>query len=393
MRAIVTEDEETVFDGATILAKAGEIGQLLRQHAAEVETARRLTEPVIDALRSTGVFRMAMPTMWGGPELDACRQIEIIEMLSRADASAGWCAMIGSDGGYYSGYLEDGAARSLYPDLDAVTAGWISPAGTLEVCDGGYRLSGRWSFGSGATHADVIVGGARVTENGSPRTTADGTPEWRIAMLPAADWQVLDTWNPTGLAGSGSHDYSISDTFVPAEYTWFLGERHRAGPLYAWRGMFVTNFVGVPLGVALDACDTATAILAGKLVRPEMTPAADEPRVRAGIARARALVGSARSYAYDTAGALWVTLEAGDEPSFAQRAELAGCYVHTLSACREAVQLLVDTVGTAAIQKSCPLERQLRDLTTLAQHVMGQVRMWEWAGGLYFGRSPSMPVL
>jgi alkylation response protein AidB-like acyl-CoA dehydrogenase len=186
---------------------------------------------------------------------------------------------------------------------------------------------------------------------------------------------------------------TIADTFVPAENTWFPGERHRAGSLYAWPGMFVTNFVGVPLGVALDACDTATAILVGKLVRPEMTPAADEPRVRAGIARARALVGSARSYAYDTAGALWATLEAGDEPSFAQRAELAGCYVHTLSACREAVQLLVDTVGTAAIQKSCPLERQLRDLTTLAQHVMGQARMWESAGGLYFGRSPSMPVL
>ena len=384
---------ESVLDGATILAKAREIGPLLREHAAETEAARRLTKPVIAALRSTGVFRMAMPKAWGGPELDICSQIEIIEVLSRADASAGWCAMIGSDSGYYSAYLDDAAARSLYPDLDAVTAGWLAPAGSLEVCDGGYRLSGRWSFGSGVTHADVIMGGARVTENGFPRTTADGAPEWRIAMLPADQWQVLDTWNPIGLAASGSHDYTITDAFVPAENTWVPGQRYRPETLYAWRGMFVAKLLGVPLGVALEACDRATSILSAKVLMPEMIPAKDDARVRVGIARARAMVGSVRSYVYDTVGTFWASLEAGKEPSFEQRAQLAGCLVHTFSTCRDAVQLLVDTVGTAAIQKTCPLERQLRDLNATSQHVLGKARMWEWAGGLYFGQAPPNPVL
>lgn len=390
---MIKENAEELLDGGTILAKASEIGPLLREYASEGEAGRRLATPVIDALRSTGVFRMAMPKVWGGPELDICSQIEIIEVLSRADASAGWCAMIGSDSGYYSGYLDDATARSLYPDLDAVTAGWIAPAGTLEVCDGGYRLSGRWSFGSGSTHADVIVGGAQVTENGSPRSTVDGAPERRIAALPAAQWQVLDTWNPTGLAGSGSHDYTITDTFVPAENTWVHGQTHRSGTLYAWRGMFVVNLVGVPIGVALEACDVATSILAAKIAMPEMIPAKHEPRVRVGIARARAMVGAARSYVYDTVGTFWSTLEAGDEPSFEQRAQLAGCFVHTTSTCRNAVQLLVDTVGTAAIQKTCPLERQLRDLNVMVQHIMGQMRMWEWSGELYFGQTPLFPVL
>jgi len=390
---VTKADSRLASDGGAIRAKVGEIGPLLRESASEVEAARRLTAPVVDALRSTGVFRMSMPEAWGGPELDICTQIEIIETLSRADASVGWCAMIGSDSGYFSGYLDETTARSLYPDLDAVTAGWVVPAGTLEVCDGGYRLSGRWSFGSGSTHADVILGGAHVTENGSPRMSADGAPEQRIAMLPAAQWQVLDTWNPSGLAGSGSHDYTIADTFVPAENTWVYGESYRSGTLYAWRGIFVVNFLGVPLGVALEACDVATAILAGKISMPEMIPARNEPRVRVGIARARAMVGAARSYAYDTAGTLWATVEAGNEPSFEQRAELAGCFVHTVTTCRSAVQLLVDTVGTAAIQKGCPLERQLRDLNTMVQHVLGQTRMWEWAGGLYFGEDPPFAVL
>lgn len=345
-----------MLDGPAILAKAGEIGPLLRKCASEGEVARRLTKPVVDALRSTGVFRMAMPKAWGGPELDICSQIEIIEVLSRADASAGWCAMIGSDSGYYSGYIDDATARSLYPDLDAVTAGWIAPAGTLEVCEGGYRLSGRWSFGSGSTHADVIVGGAYVTENGSPRTMTNGRAEWRVAALPAAQWDVLDTWNPTGLTGSGSHDYTIADTFVPAQNTWAHGQTYRPGTLYAWRGMFVVNLVGVPLGVALEACDVASSILAAKILMPDMSRAVDdEPRVRAGIARARAMIGAARSYVYDTVGAFWATIEAGDEPSFEQRGQLAGCYVRTLSTCRNAVQLLVETVGTAAIKQDVPV--------------------------------------
>ncbi|GAA1206673.1 acyl-CoA dehydrogenase family protein [Pseudonocardia alaniniphila] len=386
-------DNGSALDGGAVLANVEKIRPLLREHAAEGEAARRLTEPVVDALRSTGVFRMAMPAAWGGPEVDICRQIEIIETLSRADASAGWCAMIGSDSGFYSGYLDDAAARSLYPHLDAVTAGWVSPVGTLDVSDGGYRLSGRWSFGSGVTHADVIVGGARVTENGSPRLLADGTPEARIAMLPAAQWQVLDTWSPLGMAGSGSHDYAINDAFVPAENTWVYGQSYRSGPLYRWRGMFVVNFFGVPVGVALDACEVAASILDGKLLMPEMTPARNEPYVRADIARARAMVGAARSYVYDTVGTIWSTVVAGDEPSLEQRAQLVGLFAHTVSECRTAVRLLVDTVGTVAIQDGCPLGRQMRDLDTIAQHVVAKRKMWEWAGGMYFGQDPPLPFL
>jgi alkylation response protein AidB-like acyl-CoA dehydrogenase len=390
---MVNTQDGLVLDGAAILAKATEVGPLLREHSAEVEAARRLTGPVVEALRSTGVFRMSMPRAWGGPEVDPLRQIEIIETLSRADASAGWCAMINSDSGFFAAHLEDACARALYSELDSATAGWVVPTGTLEVCDGGYRLSGRWTFGSGSTHADVIYGGAHVTENGVPRMTADGIPEWRIAMLPASRWEVLETWDTTGLAGSGSHDFTIADAFVPAANTWVLGQPKRTELLYSWRGMFVVNFVGVPLGIALDACDTASSLLKEKILMPEMIAAAESPQVRAAIARARAMVGSARSYAYDIVGGLWATLEAGDQPGFGQRAELAGCLVHATSTCRDAVELLVDTVGTAAIRKVSPLERQMRDLNTIKQHILGQNRMWEWAGGLYFGDNSPLPQL
>lgn len=389
----MTITDTPVVDGATILAGARRIAPLLREHAAEVETARRLTTPVVEALRSIGAFRMSMPRAWGGPEVDLHTQMQILEALSAADASAGWCAMIGSDSGYYSARLSDADARELYPDLDSVTAGWVIPAGTLEVADGGYRLSGRWSFGSGCTHADVMCGGALLTEGGELLLGPDGQPQWQVALLPATEVEVHDTWHTTGLCGSGSNDYSIDGAFVPAGRTFGFDGSQREGTLYRWPGLFIANLIAVPLGSAADAIQSAMEILAGKVSMPDMILARDEPRVRAGIARAHAMVGSARSYAYDTFGNLWSTLESGDEPDFAQRAALAGCFVHTLTTCREAVAVLVEIVGTAAIQRGSRLERHHRDLITIGQHLMGQPKMREWAGGLWFGQAPPNPIL
>lgn len=381
-----------VLNDEAILARAKEIEPILRSHSAEAERERRLGQPVVDALRCSGVFRMAMPAAWGGPETDVCKQVEIIETLAKADASAAWCAMIGSETGFWASYIEEPAARRLFPSLDTITAGFQGPAGILEVCDGGYQLSGRWSFGSGVTHADVILGGATVTENGESRRTASGRTEYRIAMLPAQQWQILETWDPDGLAGSGSHDYMIFDAFVPEEYTFTPGQYKRPEPLYSWFGLAPSAGVGVPLGVAAEALDVARRSLEVKVSKVSMRSVAGEPSVRSALARAAALIGSTRSYVYDTLGALLATLAAGDRPSFDQRAQWAGCVVHTGTTCREAVQILVDAVGSGALQRSSPLSRQLRDLNMIAQHGLTNQRVWEWAGGLYFGQSSPSPA-
>jgi indole-3-acetate monooxygenase len=392
LEADVTTTDAPTVDGTTILAGVHRIVPLLRELAAEVEAARRLTAPVVDALRDTGVFRMSMPRAWGGPEVDLLKQVEILEVLSAADASAGWCAMIGSDSGFYAAALSDADARDLYPELDAITAGFVMPAGKLEITDGGYRLSGRWSFGSGCTHADVMSAGAVLTEGGIPVLGPDGQPQARLALLPVSEVEIHDTWHTTGLCGTGSHDYVIDGAFIPIGRTFGFEGPRRDGTLYRWPGLFVANFVGVPLGAAADAVELAIEILACKVSMPDGALARDEPRVRALVARAQAMVGSARSYAYDTLGSFWSTLESGDEPSLADRAALAGCLVHTTTTCRDAVSVLVEAVGTAAIRRGSRLERHHRDLITMGQHLLGQPKMREWAGGLWFGQTSPSPI-
>ena len=378
----------TAISGDEILKRARAIAPVLREESDKNEANRRLTHRAVEALRSTGVFGMPMPRAWGGPEVDIRTQTQIIEELSAADGAAGWCAMIGSDGGYYTAGLEDAAARKLYPDLDMITAGWIVPAGKLERAAGGYILTGHWQFGSGCTHADIIIGGGIVTDDGSPVRSRDGSVEIRIAMLSAAEFEILDTWQTTGLAGSGSHDYLVRRAFVPADQTFQfadLAKSSRSGPLYAWPGMFFANLPGVPLGIARAALDEAEKLVKDKILVPEMRPAREDPRVRTGIAQAHAMVGAARSYIYDTLDDLWTVLEAGSRPSLQLRAALAGAYMYAIRTSSDAVATLADVVGSASIYRKCPIERYMRDLTTISQHLMGQPRIMDIAGALWLG--------
>lgn len=378
----------------SILRAARAVAPAVTSRASEIARQRQLPADLVADLKRAGVFRMPMPKAWGGPEMPPRDQTEVVEALSAADPAVGWCAMIGSDGGFYAAFLDEGPARALFPDLDFVTAGLLQPAGRAERVPGGYRVSGRWGFGSGSTHADVIVGGCLVFENGAPRLRENGLPEWRVMMAPAASWQVLDTWYTTGLAGSASNDYVASDLFVPDEHSFSLLERpRRSEPLYAFNGMFFANMHGVPLGLARAAIDATRALAGEKRLLPELVLLRDVPRVRAALARAEMQLGAARAYTYETLDAVWECLCDRGELSEELRVALALSRIHCFRVAREVAQAMVDTAGTSAIYATSPLDRLLRDAITISQHVVAQDRMLEMVGGIVVGAPSPIPFL
>ena len=385
---------EAVLDADAILSAARELVPEIRARADEIAKLRRLPPELVARLRAAGVFRMPMPRAWGGPELSPRAQTEVVEILSAADPSVGWCAMIGSDGGFYAAFLDQTVARKLYADLDAVTAGLLQPAGRAVRVDGGYRVSGRWGFGSGCTHADVLIGGCIVLDGDAPVITERGLPEWRVMMAPAACWSILDTWYTTGLAGSGSHDYTADGLFVPTEHTFSLFEpARRSEPLYAWNGMFFANMHGVPLGLGRRAIDTACAIVENKIVMPDLVKGKDVPRIRAAIARAEMQLGAARAYTYETLDAVWERLCGGDPPTREQRVAIALSRVASFRAARDVAQAMIDAAGTAAIYASSPLDRLVRDAITMSQHVVAQERLLEMVGGMLLGADSPLPFV
>jgi alkylation response protein AidB-like acyl-CoA dehydrogenase len=379
---------------AEILENTRKLAPKVAARADEIAQLRRLPLDLVTELKTAGVFRMPMPAAWGGPEMSPRAQNEVVEILSAADASVGWCAMIGSDAGFYAAFLEEDAARALYPDLDSVTAGMLQPAGRAVRVPGGYRVSGRWGFGSGSTHADVIVGGCLVFDGDQPVLNEAGLPTWRVMMAPASSWQVLDTWYTTGLAGSGSHDYTTSELFVPAEHSFsLLDPVRRKEPLYAFPGMFFVNMHGVALGIARRAIDVVHRLAAEKTLLPELVLMKSVPRVRSALARAEGMLGAARAYTYETVDRVWEQLECTGALARDLRLHVALSRVNAFQMARDVVQLMVDTAGSSAIYASSPLDRLLRDAITVRTHLAVQDRLMEQIAALAVGEDPPVPFL
>jgi indole-3-acetate monooxygenase len=380
--------DQQIFDEVTdLLAGIGE-------RREEIAALRRLPPDLVAALRTAGAFRIALPVVRGGPEMSPRRQTELVELLSRADPSVGWCVMIGSDSSYFGAFMDPAAADGLFADPDCITAGHVQPAGRAIEADGQLRVNGRWAFGSGCTHADVIVGGCLVFDDDAPRMLAGGRPDWRIVAAPADEYEIIDTWYTTGLAGSGSNDYAATDLVVPVEHAFsFYDQPRRPEPLFAFPGMFVANMSGVPLGLARRAIDLVVELAQDKLVMPEMVMMREQARVQIDVARAETALGSARAYVYESLDRLWDVLNRGQEPDPGLRRALTLSRANSFRVARDVTQLMCDTAGASSVYTSHPLGGLLRDAITMKQHVVAQDRVIEMVGANLLTGSALLPVL
>jgi alkylation response protein AidB-like acyl-CoA dehydrogenase len=374
--------------GADTLAAASDLFTQLDADAGKAEADRRLPRSTVDALKAAHAFRMPMPAAFGGPELPIVDMLLVLEELSYADGSAGWCTMIGCDSGFYAAKLEDSVAREVFDDLDLVTAGQTSPSGKAVQEGDGWRVSGRWAFGSGCTHADRIVGGAFLHDaDGERITSPDGMPDWRTFVLPVDEVTIHDTWDPMGLAGTGSHDYSVDGAWVPDEHGMRpLDPPLREGALYAIPWSFIVKGAAIPIGLARRALDELVAIAPDKLVLPEFAFLGDLDHLHDRLARSRVLIASARALIHDVVGAAWDEIERTGELQQTGRADVRLAMVHCATACRTAVAHVVDTATTAAIKRGTPIDRAHRDIVTASQHLVVNDRVYGMVGRVLMGK-------
>ncbi len=375
-------DSRTVLDNVSALST-----QISQQDlSGEYDQHRRLPSALVEQLRRAGVFRMNMPKSWGGPEMSSMDQVRVVEALSRADASVGWCAFIWCDSGIYSGYLQPDAARALYPELDMAQSGWVYPAVAAEQVEGGYRVSGRWIFGSGCNHCDRLAAGCYVVKNGQPVVRENGAPEWRILLAKPEEFEIQDTWYTLGLRGTGSHDYIADNLFVPYEHSFsFADPAPRPGTIWAKPDHLLRKMSGVPLGIARAAIDRAVAILEGKVDRRTGAAYKDSDIVQQTIGEVEAKLGAARAYVYDALTTQWRKLEAGEPLTRSDRAAVVLSRQLAFQSGREVVQTLFDLIGGDAVYARNPFERYLRDITTACQHIVAQRKTLQAPGGLLLG--------
>ena len=382
---------ECTLDTQTILANARALVPLIREQADLIEEQRRLPDSLIDAMSDAGIFRIAMPRAWGGPEMSPQDQIELMEILATADASVAWVAGILSDSGYYAGFLDDAAGREVFPDLDSRCAGMLAPVGQAEIVPGGYRVTGHWTFGSGSLHATHMTGGAIILDNGEMIIDENGLPKWRVMIFDRADTEITDTWHVTGLAGSGSNDYSVENLFVAEEHTFeALAPPSRNEPLYGYHGFFFANVPGIPFGMARAALDEARKIAETKVSFPGMIPLRDDAEVQTAFGEGEATLAAARAYVADAMGSAWDTLQSGDELTLEQRANIGLCLVHAGQSAQRVVDLACVIAGSTALYERNPLERIRRDMIAASSHIVHNRKTYGTAGRILLGAAPGI---
>ncbi|NOT56926.1 MAG: hypothetical protein HOP18_20190 [Deltaproteobacteria bacterium] len=382
-----------------IVSAAQALAPLIQEHRNTMESERRLPAPIVDALRTLGAFRLAVPHVYGGLELDPMTQTRVVEELSCIDGSVGWCSMISSAGSFASAFLAPEVAQRLCGHVGFSLAGQVVPVGRAEVVDGGYRVTGRYRFGSGCQHASLLVGGCVVFENGKPRLLANGQPETRVMTFPPAACKILDTWNTTGLLGTGSHDFEVADVFVPFSESWSFAERPPySGALYRFPPLFLVTHAGVPLGLARAGIDAVIELANRKELAPDPHKLfgtrllRDESRVHEAIAVAEGALAAARSFTYSSLTDVWETLNRKEKLTPRQRALYRIMLIDVHRVAKEVITSMYDLAATSAIYRSHPLDRIMRDIVTACQHGVVHPKMYRPAGRLLLGLEAGDPL-
>src|SRR5215212_1540 len=364
----------------------------VRASAEQVEREGRLPDDLVLALSEAGIFRMLVPKSLGGGEVDPIVQLEVLEAISRGDGSVGWVSAIASGTCWTLAFLRPDVAAEILADPHAVIVGTLAlPDGGRAVeIDGGYRLSGRWAFGSGSQHASWLISRSVVYDRDRPRMGPGGVPATRVLVFPASDATILKTWDVTGLSGTGSHDYTVSDIFVPAERTFELtGEpAYHPGPLYKGR-FFLLAHGAHALGIARAAVDTLTALVRSKRQTGSGAEAyvRDRPYVQVAVAQAEALVRGARAYLWEATREVWAEACSTGTLSAESRVLVRLANSAAFESSVRAVDLMYAVGGGSSVYRTSPLQRYFRDIHTASQHSVVSPGSFELIGQALLARS------
>ena len=367
---------------------------MIREQAAQTEANRKLSDEIVAALSAAGFFRMFVPVEFGGDEVDPVIVYDALEQVAIADASAAWVVMIiGCNPLLFGNSLSPVVWRQLYADgPNLQSAGTIAPNGKAVAAPGGFKISGRWSYGSGCEHSEYMISGCRVFDGDKPRMTEHG-PEMRFVIHRTADCRILtDTWDTTGLRGSGSHDYEIDDLFVPEDWAYVFGPAvHRlSNPLFGFPTIAFFCLPAITLGLARLAVDTVREMSMTKRRGPQLMR--EDPSVQAKIAEATALADSARGYVKAQLENVMTTLRSDVPLSAEQRATFRLAASYGTDTAVRVVDMMYKLGGGNAVYRGNTLERIFRDAHTAHTHIQINDLTYIKAGRMLLGLDPQDPI-
>ena len=378
-----------------VLDAARELTSVISARADEIEAGRRVPIDLVQQLTAIGCFRMLRPVSHGGFGVDVVSAMRVYEELSRADASVGWIVAIGS-----AGWLDlNGLPRPTFDDIfaedaEVIVAGAINPAGVARPVDGGYRVSGRWSFASGCEHCSWMF--ANCVERNGADGSGDDPPPLRVVVLRPDEADIEDTWRVSGLRGTGSHHFTLDDVFVPADrsYALFTAEPSVDEPLarIPMPSPYAVFLAGIAVGIAQGALDDILDVAGAKVPLFNRSSLATNPLFQHQLGTADAALRAARALVYDEAAAAWRAAVANEPFTAQMRARIRSAATWATTAAAAVVDTAYTAGGGSALYDTSPLQRRMRDIHAVTQHFLVKPDTLTTAGALFAGQDIDVPI-
>ncbi|MFK0150579.1 acyl-CoA dehydrogenase family protein [Streptomyces sp. NPDC090493] len=346
---------------------------LIRSHALRAEQQGRVTEEVVEALAGAGIHRMNVPRRHGGYQSSLRTQVDALSEVSAACGSAGFMALIQAGCAFIAALFPDQAQDEIFTHPDVRVGGTLIPGSKAVAVDGGYVVSGNSPFATGCQDAEWHL----LTASAD---TGQGPPEMLWLAVPMTDLKVLDDWNVSGLAGSGSNTVVAQEVHVPAHRVLPVGpllagafpsRRAGADPFYHMPVLML--FCAWTAANALGLARAALAEFGERIHQRGITYTFYERQHEAPVthlqfAEAAMKVSAAELLAADFVGLIESRVTGGEPYTAQERSRIRAQCGYLARLCKEAADLVGSASGASSLHREVPIQRIVRDLNALNLH-------------------------
>ena len=387
------------IDAQPVVRAAAALQSVLRDYHDEIEREQRFPRPLVENMRAAGFYRMVVPRSLGGLGADPLTYLRVVELMAEGCGSVGWNLANNGIVQLVSLGLSDEGVHEFYAKgPDTAGAGTAVQGGGQAVpVEGGYRVAGRWSFGSGSPEASWMLGSFQILDDDKPRRRPDGGTFWRGIFARSEAEIVPDSWDVAGLRGTGSFDWTVKDTFLPERRTmvhagvpldnqWdrWPGTTYQL-PTQCWIG---PHHSAVITGIARAGIEALIELAGGKTPRGRTGLLCDNPQVQDAVGRADAILNAGRAYRTAMITELWNTMAGGGHTTLEQRARCRLASTYAAESARQAMDLVYRHGGSTSFKRESRLAECWRDLHTVGQTVTVAPEWYPIGGRVYLGIDP-----
>lgn len=382
--------------GAACIARARALIPLLAAAAPRIDAKYELPPDVLDAMHEAGMFRLLLPRVYGGFELKPSDYVQCVEAIAMGDASTAWCMNQGSGCSMASAYLAPEIVREVWGGKRDVLAWGQGPGARAIRADGGWRVTGTWSFASGSRHATWLGAMCPCFDaDGTPQRYPDGKPWDRTMLFRREHAKIDDVWQVMGLRGTGSDNYTIKDLFIDDAHSLTREspeERREAGTLYRFQAMqlYASGFSCVGLGTARAMLDAFIGLAKGKTQAWSSDALRDNHVVQHIIGYSDAALKAARAGLLKVLDDLWIEVGQLGYLTVDARVRVRQASTYAIHTARDVAHHVFHEAGSTAIFDNQPFERRLRDVNSVSQQLQGRRTHFETVGLYLLGGEPNL---